>query len=772
MGRLFIAILLIIAGYVRASCESGCYYGIVIDAVSGEPIAGASAFSPTEERGSYSSGKGLFRICLSAEHTTIIIRSVGHFSDTVALRLKDTVVVRLYPRDISLRAVTVTAGVTAEDVIRSALLRSERERDRTRYVRYSMYSLFTESGPLGSARSTKTRESVADVEIANVSPASTSVVVNASRQIGYVKEDSIPIYDEELDLSSDSLFLRDVHYHYPLAIAALPYYDYQFRSRNDDPCQTVISFRPRSRFAPGFEGTVTLCETDSMIHYTSMRLINPKDLAYVDSFSFVRWYDPNNKRLWFPVRDSLSAIIRAEIVTGLATIRRRRHVVRTMMDVEFDMPPATPRIAQETPLGSSVRRVYFSGDTSIASRLLAERSEVPDSVVRVNRGDQRGRRSSIPDSLIFTKNGFALTTIGTAPLRILPVLFRSQQREFGWGGTITVDGTMFEIGGTYGVARDDETLYGAHGWLHMAAHEKFAVSLRGSFLSGPRSVYCSRADESNVVYQFLAPFNPSYFQYYRNERTSLGLELNLDRSTTTLDAYVDKASTMTTNATAFQPNTHSQLNATYLVQELSSEFHWSNFSVGVSVQRGNRIDSTISFWSSSADIHLDVTMIGTDLGSIGLIADLHGSTSSQHTPVQYAAMELPRFQFMGRDIHLASLSPNDLSARDAVHMRAEIALEDLPWRIFGLPSFNGISPHFGLVGQIAFLNNAYSLTSASTPTLYTFYEAGIQLRSIPLLITSMAVGTCSFTWAINPQAPYQEGFRMNVGIATPLTGVD
>jgi hypothetical protein len=105
--------------------------------------------------------------------------------------------------------------------------------------------------------------------------------------------------------------------------------------------------------------------------------------------------------------------------------------------------------------------------------------------------------------------------------------------------------------------------------------------------------------------------------------------------------------------------------------------------------------------------------------------------------------------------------------------RLTLDLDDIPWRAFDLPTFDGIQPQLSLVFQGLRMWNVQDLQQAGlTSSELTVLEAGFRVSSIPLIITSLVQADIECTWSVDHNSRLQQPFRVTFAITTPFTPLD
>ncbi|HMK38892.1 MAG TPA: DUF5686 family protein [Bacteroidota bacterium] len=242
----------------NATPSTATLKGTARDAGTGEPLAAANVRVLGTSRGTITNTSGEYSIVLATGEYRILFTMLGYAADTVSLRLDrdQQCDVRLFPSDIVLPEVVVTAEDPAIGIIRKAIANKQRWIDRLRsyemqaFTRQTIYrdtavAAINESYTKGYWQKGDTlREIVTQRrQTANVQPAFNFASVG--RILNFV--------DERISFLGYT-FVG------PTALDALDYYDYKLLRTRSAAGNDLYEIKmiPRSRTVPLFEGTVNI----------------------------------------------------------------------------------------------------------------------------------------------------------------------------------------------------------------------------------------------------------------------------------------------------------------------------------------------------------------------------------------------------------------------------------------------------------------------------------------------------------------------------------
>jgi hypothetical protein len=592
-----------------------------------------------------------------------------------------------------------------------------------------------------------------------------------------------PVYDEQIDHGAGFIEIKGWKYPDPLSVSGTDHYTYAYADGGQRQVGVAdILFRPRDRNAPGFEGRVQVNERDTAFVYAEYRLVNAQDLPYVDSYAVVQRYDTENTKVWFPVYQQIKATLRVEILTGIATGEYDHTSTRTVVGVLMlnDSVP-DDRSSETVQHLTPVRLITYGSDTLAATEFLRERSVIADSAIRtmVSSANTRKRERTLDD---IDLDGVVLTRVQGVDVRLLPVFFRSQRAEMGWGAGLTLGYGPGRLTLTFGRSQDRESIHGARASVWLSSESSPRLRVDAEYRSTVATTQNQIVKTGGAFQDMLRAAYPSYYSYYREVATSLGVAYSVDRLDVSMNASHLTASTLVPPLSAWSSGVWEDLNGRYLVADVNVTFGGAPVGVQRSaseaplrvqarIRGGYGLTSDRPLTTAAIDIENGFTMLRTPWANIGVRYGLRGGIVSDETPSQFALSMVPRFTFGGLDADHVTLQANSLFGRWLVGARLELDLGDLPWRIVGLPSFNGIAPKFSLTASGTELNRVASFTDGDPVSdRVEVREAGFRVRSVPLLFTALVQLDVAASWSLvrstSLQAPFRVVFDLSVPFAT------
>jgi hypothetical protein len=638
------------------------------------------------------------------------------------------------------------------------------------YTMYSLKELTVESG--GGTKSAGV-ESISQVLYEPGPPIRSDVKIVTTRRVGDpIIKDTVVTYDDDFDISDSSIVIRGVEYPVPTSVTGLEHYDYSYVVDSCTPELAMIRYSPRVRGAPGFAGSILIDRVDSLFVWTDQVLVNAKNLPFIERLRYKQHFDPSNTWFWLPIKEELTGAIHVNMLLGIVTTNADLTLLRSVLAVQQHTDSAD---CLPDSIDAGQRRVQVSLVPEYA--MVLERASQMDTTILQRTSVTSGRRF---DRERFDHTGLHIATIGATHLHVLPWLFRSQEKNMGYGALATVKSGGMMVGGGFGLATDEEQKWqligqytvpiNAHSLTFGATYSRDIPTLQRSFAAKPRSIersYLSVAFPD--LYEFVGLYDVGVSALYSTPLLSLAYvgshldyRLNATRATT-----FSETTTLDLNS-AFQRH---QLSATLFGDGIVSPWYDAQraFSAQATVEYVLPTnDRTTRYWTAQLDLYSTLTLFEFDLGRIRLHSNAQVGWSTDGTPAQFANMIVPQYVFQGDLLSHATLTPNGLYSMEKIATRFELDVDDIPFRALGIPDVEGIRPQLSFVFLGTYLSNVHSVYENAPLPSASIAEVGFRLRSIPLIFTSLMQVDLACYWRISAHGLPSKPFAFTIGISIPL----
>jgi hypothetical protein len=805
---------------VSASDDVVVLTGTIVDSATKEPIAGAAIRAEGRTTGAYTNARGAFRLPLAASTKHLIVRSIGFREKRISMpKQTENVRIALASAGVSLRGVNVVGDITAEEVIRRAIERRDQNARRIRTIVSSLYSKIRIGFDVDVAASSKQRRQ--DIILETFSTISEQrqpdqrkhVRIDQRRQTANIPaQQNLAVFDEFFDFTMDEITILKTTMVTPLGNEALEQYEYAIVGRNVLDSQTVyeLSFAPRSRLFPGFEGRLSIVDGTYQIIATKFAPSQETSFPFLKNLAFEQRYDRVSDSVWVPTYQLTSAEMSINLIDCVISLEAKIAGQTNVSSVDINVPIAdslfvakqlsredsimvadqanerggteieTPRVRIDVaPTADSLLPEYwskyaFAEQTDEEARVYARQ----DSIKKEGGGDTDEQDSNPLSGSIVTLASWSGGAIGIDPLIDYSSITRTIYgasittrwdpvrvvAAAGWGASGTRVGRL-SIGGT---ALRTRSLS-----LDLSAS---AFSSLTSVQSGKTTqLTFSTVDVVNLLY-------PSYQDFYRRDGFSVGAQARWRRFSATIEASSSRHINMPLLEPLERPRvladpgdyrvvsfTVQGPRAGRLASLLSDRIEPISGSIHGIV--GSETTHDRSFWSLDASVTARLATYRTGYSPMQLDLTLAAGLQSQTTPNQYRFVALRAFPVFGVLTDMATIPINAFAGTQIVRVSAEHNFTDLWWRAIGLPGllFGRGVDLIGVVNSVSTTNGAGAVVPgvAFESTNGIYMEAGIALARVPSLLSELLFFRIDARWPVGPMAT-KGSFGWILTLTTPF----
>ncbi|MBC8146042.1 MAG: carboxypeptidase-like regulatory domain-containing protein, partial [bacterium] len=304
--------------------------GTVLDASTRDPVAGATVRLLDRSRGTYTARTGGFRLPLPAGSYRVVVSSIGYVSDTVSITTGGLpVTVRLQPSAIDIGGISVTAEFTADDVVRSAILRKEENLARLKTFNGLLYSKFSFDLAGDAFGQIKDEDRAIIMETFSryyydreETPPIHIDVINRRQTANIPSEGNLFALGNFVSFYDDELPLLNARVMTPLADGAFSRYRFEFAGRTTLGDQTVFVIKviPTTRVLPAFSGTMKIVKGTYNLVEVDLKPTEATAIAFVRDLHFLQRFERLTGDVWYPTFMEITGAATVEIVKGFAQI--------------------------------------------------------------------------------------------------------------------------------------------------------------------------------------------------------------------------------------------------------------------------------------------------------------------------------------------------------------------------------------------------------------------------------------------------------------------
>ena len=780
--------------------------GIVRSSVTREPVGGASLRIDGTTKGTYTNGRGEFRLPLPPEAQRLIVTSLGYNRLVIDVQSVGSEIL-LQPSSVNYGTVAVTGEITAEEVIKRASQRVEENNQRVTSVVSSVYSkmnVTVDDAGLRRNQENTVKSSIMETfstvydERAPM-PRKHVHIIQRRQTKNVPAQENLLVFDQFFDFTIPEVRILQTRLVTPLAPGALD--EHQYRLLGKEPLGNLmvyrVAFEPNARMYPGFEGTLTIVEGTYHVIGAEFSPTDETAIPFVRRVRYVQRYEQHADSVWLPMYQQITARAGVEVLTGVLSVNLDVSVETHVTDVQVNVPIAdsvftSPEDTVQQKGQGRIRIRQEDRTTSVADDADSSRPEFWEQRAYTQQSEEEREAYRIADSVAAARPprdeddnraaSFGLS-VGPVTLGLVPVIDRASITGMRYGGEIsaTLEPVRLTTQATFGRNGTRTGEVGLAVDLHRDRGEVVqvvgTVFSRVTTLQASRSVF-GRADFlnlSDVIY-------PDWSDFYRMDGSEVGLVMRWGRFSGSLMASDHRAINMPVleapNRTVIPADAgHYQtlaLTASY-GRSGGAEFFGSvrPFFVDAVVRLGRDMATSEVFASAEASVGLRLQTFATGYYPMRLDLDLFGGTQLQgNLPRQYQFSLLQRYPVLGSHVDLATVPVSAFGGTRYVRAHVEHNFTDLWWRAIGLPTFSN-KRGIDIIGVFDAANvwQDQQPTAAGVAWDATggwYMEAGVALARIPTFISELFYLRVDALWPVGGLGMERGRFGWSIGVSSPL----
>ncbi|MBU3740924.1 MAG: carboxypeptidase-like regulatory domain-containing protein [Candidatus Kapabacteria bacterium] len=818
--HIILALLLVVTALPAQNDGRVMYTGTIVDSATGAGISGASIRVAGTSMGTYAGSRGTFRLPLPPGPHVLEVRSIGYGEVRQSIDPASTTLrIALPVSAVDARIVKVLGDISAQEVVRRATARRDVNAKRITTLERNLYSkLRVDAKNKGLLADKEDDAGVITETFSRVyeqrqpAPGKKQTIILQRRQTKNISAASnLAVFDEEFDVSQDNFELLNVKLTSPLSPAALD--DYNFTIVNKRQLGTYLayelSFAPKSRLFPGFEGTMTIVDGSYQLVESDFAPTQETAIPFIKGFRIKTRYEQVADSIWVPAYQELSGKLRLKIIAGLADLEVGAAATSWLQDAKANQPIDDSIFKRQTkPADTSggAVSVEAGGGAVTASASLrsnvtvmpdadsakseywdkhafAELSEqeretyrkqdsiAADTTKKTSRSDSAARRSAI---------GLFSMSLGPVNLGINPLINRTGVTGVMYGAQLEVNSKPVRVLGAASFGEQGTRAGSVDVRVPIVGGRKASVDAAARVFSDIYSIQASRdilqrfsnLNLSNLLYA-------DYADFYRRDGFDVGVKASLGEFSLALLAESSRHFTMplieTLNREQVVPNdgAYRTLFASIGTGEenpLASLLGGGRTINGsVTVGYGEQVPNSNAFRSVSANLALRLNTFDVGYSPMRLDLALNAGWTSANTPRQYQYSAMRRYPVFGMATDMMTIPINRLGGTEFLRVHAEHNFSDLWWRAIGLPTYNGRGLDLLATGAAAsYVQRGIPLATAFRSTDGWYTEAGFALARIPSFISDLFFLRVDMRWPVGPIARPAGTFGWSVSISSPL----
>jgi hypothetical protein len=797
MKKIFILVLFSLSQFTSLKAQQ-VIEGVVQNAETKEAIAGASIRITGTQKGTYTSAAGKFRLPIPTGSNVLKISSIGFKEKTLTVSPSDKdLVITLSPSAVNTAGVTVTAGLTADEIVSRAVARIKRYSENLNTYEGLLYTKFVFKADKGSGtasgdgNSTTISVNIGDED----SSETTSNVITETFSKAYFEKNkgtrfmviqrrqtaNVPASSNALAMGNffnfyeNSISLDIMELPSPLGEDALKNYNFSVDSKTtlNDQLVYVINIEPASRLFPAFKGTMKILADTYDPLEISVKPSENTAIPTITNLSFTQKFEKLAPDVWQPAYLQASGASHIEVLKGFLELSLDFAVTSIFTDFQFNkaIPDSIfgdgDDIVLVAPMADSARPEFWENNS--LSQLSSEEIAIYQ---RIDSLEKAKTRDSIE-----ARSDFSLTA--------LPVLEFNRVASIALGGIVEPEygPVALKLRGLYSFGQKKP--YGSAGIsIDFLKIDGFTATANGGVFSEIALTSTDRGIPMPVNTFFAAVAHQDYYDYFQKDgwRTGLSaswrdfsLGVNFENArhfslSNTTSRSIFKTGGFRPNPEAMEGN----FNVYSITAGRGNPEAILSFGSGSSVefdakllaQFGRETTRELDFnlYEALAHFSFPTFPIG-GYSPMFLKIGAYGGLGSDDLPQQFRFRMRTSTAIAGGFGVFISAPLGTYGGTKYYAFSAEHNFSDLLWRAIGLPTFEGRGLEFSIGGATGRFMQA--TPGAYTPTGNDYYsEVGFGISRIPTFVSNVAFLRTDFRWGVGPVA--SGNFGMIVGLSLPF----
>lgn len=813
-GFLFFAFALCISTQITCAQGGRVIVGVVVDSTTRTPLSAASVFIRDTKRGTFTNRNGEFRLPIDASHKQLTVRSIGYKERTLSIPDTDTVRIVLAPSNISTTPVVVTADMTAEELIRRAVLRKEENAARIKTMISTLYSksrfdrerIAIEKGE--NVLNTIT-ETFSKVYERRTEPRLEEVVILQRRQTKDVAADkNLTVLDDFFDITQDEITIIKTQLITPLGRDALDEYKYRITGKKmlGDKLIYELEFEPKARIFPGFEGKLSIVEGTYQLIAADFGPTSETAIPFIRGIRFEQRYERYDDSVWALAYQYATGSAKVSLIIGLAELDFRVAVQTYATDIQVNVPLpdsiGKPRPVTKTPSMTSMSSQNLEVDVEIGGTRVtvapdadSAKSEFWDAHAFSTPSEEEQAIYKRADSIAPKRDTtgkviggppqvgvIPLPSIGPVGLGLTPVFDRTTITGVMYGGMLTA-ATSYATLNVLGAFGQKDTRIGSVMLnVNVLQEASYQLSATASVFSNMSTLSMN----SPLTNRFEAvDFGGLLFaqsrDFYRTDGYDIGARLSFSRFNVGVMYTDSRHINMPVIGEVDHTPVGARAGAYQSVHGLIGIGQPSIFDqlIGGGWPLFGTIAGTLVFEHSSGTTYpMGEVYVGTVIPTfptgyqpMELSIDVKAGMAHDSLPRQYQFAALRRYMVFGSAKNLATIPVGAYGGTEFVSIHAEHNFSDMWWRGIGLPAYHGRG--IDLLALASTLNMVQRGRPEVPGSIYDstngwYTEVGFGLSRIPTFVSDLLFLRFDALWPVGRIAQQRGTFGWSITLSSFL----
>jgi hypothetical protein len=764
--------------------------GRVFGKATGDAIPGASIRIPNTNKGTYSSGKGFFRIRCDKNIRELKVSSLGYESKTVEIGQSDTLFIYLNESSVQKKNITVTGNIEPNEVIRRAIEKKNDNLGKLKTFKGTLYSklnigldgnLIASGGSNSISIGASTGgssdqyklfllETFSETYVDYQNKKSSSKILQRRQTANIAPNDNIMAVGNFISFYDNEVNIIRTRIQSPLSDDALDYYDYEILEKEqlDGKYVYVIKVIPNSRIFPSFDGVIKVLEGDYNLVEAKLKPSESTAITFIEDMIINQRYSESTEKIWYPSYLEISGKAAVDVVKGILDLKVDVTATSIYSDVQIN-------VALDDSLFDDGRR----RKVTVASDADSTKIEFwENNALREITAEEEAIYRKV-DSL-FTED---TSIVDREPKSIdwswMPYYDYNRVSALTPGLTLGLDIYGIELEGTGAWSFGLKNIL----WdVQLTKEFKFSRNVRliigASLFSNVESLSLDRSYSRLVNSVFASLLHFDYYDYYKSEGLKIFAEGDhgLFEYSGGIEFTESTSLKKTTNRSFFSKKEWRENpeieNGSHVMGYLRGSIGSVNYFVPTDKFENMIEFSTIFGYESNKDEYFysalgkyktSIPIFETGYTPVKLNLTFEGGLSSDNVPVQYLHRMQSSMLFISKPGNIISTEPAIFGGREYYLGHISLNFTDIWWRFLGLPLFEGRGLNLNLVGSYGkFFAKGESVYLETGKHHYS--EVGFGLTRIPTFISNVVYLSFDARWGIGPIAGGNFGWAVSISM--------
>lgn len=813
MKFLFYFSLILIFSYNGYS-QNNSIFGYVLDENTKLPISGAKITIVNQNKGTFSTKNGFFKLPITSNEVNIRVSSLGFISKEINININSETFIYLLPNPVYVGNIDVVANISAEEIIKRTIQNKITNKSKLKTFTGMLYSKFFYNIDDAEIESTGNEGSTSQINMTfgesdENNPKNLSIMETISRNsIDYQKNikhsiilkkrqtanvnpnnnllslsNFIDFYDDEVNIINTSILS-------PINKNALEYYKFKIVNKfmTDNRYIYIIEVIPNSRVHPLFKGTIKIVENTYNLIEVELEPSEYTPIKFLSNLSIKQSFNESVDKIWYPAYLELKTDFDLKLLQGIADISSKALLTSIYYDVVLNQPLSDTVYnnnkyfnKQSIDLFGNIINVDKDADSSDSkywndNTLIQQSDSEKEIYLKIDSIKSLEKNKNASNSIIDTNK--KTTTTSFFNVEILPYynFNRVSSHSLGLFPKINLDKIYLSIDGLIYYSFGQKNWYGKGKLIIPIFKNDFKFNINSTIYS--EITKNGNYNEFPLILNSLKSllFHNDYYDYSQKDGWSAGINIKYTDIDLNIN-YINERNfdiNKSTNRSLFCNNnwrenpTINQGNFEIIETKIIyNDFNFENLTdlnkISVALQLMNgKNNSSKRFLYLYGNIRTNWLISSTSVSTIALNLLVEGGKHFEDfVPIQHSFYHRTHTIQIYPIGQYLSAKTGEIAGKEFYSINGELDLSDYWWRILGLPMIDSKGLNLLLTGGYTKYDGSVGFYKTTYDDYYG--EIGFAFAKLPVFISDLVNWRFDARWGIGPIA------SGNFGVSISLT---